>query len=198
MLTLLAGTIGVLFPRVLLLSGAPFASASIFLAAATAGLGYGIYTLVRSYVGYMYEGLPLAGPLFEHRKALREYYLAKDGSPEEGEREFESLIDERRIAAATRNAQHNIRRGAFLHKANIAIVISALLLSVAAVPSILYVPKEDSPVRVQIISAPEAIHDGRQQPTTRDERVSGDARPKASVDSARRDSSAEARRSSER
>ena len=155
MLTLLGGTVGILFPRLPHHVAGPFWVAAVALALAAASLGYGVYALVRSYVGYMYEGLPLAGPLFEYRKALMEYYSAKDGRAEDGEREFDKLIDERRVAAATRNATHNIRRGAFLHHANIAIVVTALLVAVASAPTIVYAPKDDAPVRVQLVPAPE-------------------------------------------
>lgn len=185
MLTLLGGTIGVLFPRLPSLAGVPFWIAASALSVSAVALGYGVYALVRSYIGYVYEGLPLAAPLFEHRKALAEYYRIKNGSPEEGEREFESLIDERRIAAATRNALHNIRRGAFLHKANIAIVVAAFFVAVAAVPSVLYVQKDTSPIKVQLVTEPETTHDGRQQPQPSDERLPGNSGREAPRDSAR-------------
>lgn len=185
MLTLLGGTIGVLFPRMQLLASTPLWIAGVALGTSAISLCYGIYALVRSYVGYVYEGLPLAGPLLKHRDDLIEYHRATSGRREDGEREFEELIDARRIAAATRNAQHNIRRGAYLHQANMAIVIAALLLAVAAIPTVLYVPKDDTPIRVQIVPAPEAVHDRRQQPIARDERVPTDTSRHARRDTTR-------------
>jgi len=91
-------------------------------------LGVGIYFLVRSHVGYEYAYVPTAKEVRKYYDDLVQYYGAEGNNDRAGEDVIEYLSQEY-SENAHHNALKNNSKSAFLHRANLCIVLTLIFLA---------------------------------------------------------------------
>jgi hypothetical protein len=134
LLTLLGSAILFLYKEAPSFTGATKWFFAIALGFALLAFGCAVYSLVRSYHGYMYQRIPHASKLMAYRRGLQAHY-ASIGELSKADPEFVAYLNDRYIEATDKNAVNNIRRGEFLHTANAALIWTLLATAVAAVPA---------------------------------------------------------------
>ena len=82
----------------------------------------------------IYERIPWPSQIRAYHDGLVQYYMVSGGGVEEADREFGSFLDQRYIEATDRNSQNNVQRGALLYSANEWVVITLVLMALAALP----------------------------------------------------------------
>lgn len=96
---------------------------------AVVSLGFGIYYLIRSHVGYEYAYIPTAKEVAQYRQDLLEYY-GDESDVSKVDQEVEDYIAGECSENAHINSENNDRKSMYLHLANLALVSTLILVAI--------------------------------------------------------------------
>jgi len=104
--------------------------------------------LIMSYHGHVYERVPSPNQIKTYEEALNIYHGSSEAGRAEATATFQSFLRSRYTEAADRNMYTNIKRSAYLYRANAA-VIACLVLAALAVPPHIILASRQSMIPAQ-------------------------------------------------
>jgi len=84
----------------------------------------------------VYERVPFPAKIKEYEDGVRTYFGETEHGPARAEARFEAFLRESYTKAADRNADTNLKRSAYLYRANGTIIIAFVLVALAFIPHI--------------------------------------------------------------
>lgn len=90
--------------------------------------------IVRSYIGYTYDLLPHAEELAAYHRSLKEYEQVHDLNPGTADQLFDEFLQERLVAAATRNGYNNNSRSELIYGASRFLSVVVFLAVLGGIP----------------------------------------------------------------
>ena len=97
---------------------------------ATVSLSVAVFFLARTYVSYEYALAPTAKEILDYRSDLNAYYEHSNTDEGSVDREIKIYLTQQYAADAHHNALNNYAKSARLYKANIAFVVSVIMVGV--------------------------------------------------------------------
>lgn len=91
-----------------------------------------VYKLVRTFLGYSYQKIPLAKQLRKHLEDLKNWHNTNGSCVDKAIIDFDEYFDEKLSEAAEHNSANNIKRGNYLHDATLFVVVAFVFLFCAS------------------------------------------------------------------
>lgn len=115
-------------------------------------LGFAIYFIFRSLLGYEYQKISSPGALCKHYDSLVDWHKKNGGDEENAEADFKKYINDKLAEASAWNGTNNINRGNYVYKATVGIGVSVVFLAgVAGLSVYKSINKPKETYNVQII-----------------------------------------------
>ena len=119
--------------------------------------GYALILVFKSQIGYWHHKIPSSNTLSKYHHELIAWY-EKEGHNEEKAKllakvDFDDYLNRKLSEASDANGQNNLKRGAFLHDANVKIAIALVFVAIAS-PFYIYsnLTKSESPSKIQVVN----------------------------------------------